>query len=194
MNFLAHIFLAYPSTEKMMGNMIADFIQKRDEILFSDAICDGIKMHRAIDAFTDVHECVRLGARRLHPKFHKYAPVVIDIYYDYLLAKNWETFNPTLSLSDFSCEVYRRFEERITDFPPNLQQRLPKMIAANWLEAYGTEAGMRYTFQRLSQRTTKFPMDFSAAFDTLLIEYEQFDAEFKQFFPQIQKYLFEKGF
>ncbi len=172
--------------------MIADFIPKREASIFSESIQAGILMHRAIDYFTDNHEVVRAGTRRLHADFHKYSPVVIDIFYDYLLAKNWNNYCQQPSLGIFAQQVYQVFEARIGEFPDNLQLRLPRMIAANWLEAYGTEVGMRYTFQRLSQRETKFPMDFSTAFDILQTHYKVFEEEFNVFLPEIQLFLKQK--
>ena len=55
MNYLAHIFLSGNDTELMIGNFIADHIKPQERAKFSPQINAGIKLHYAIDTFTDNH-------------------------------------------------------------------------------------------------------------------------------------------
>ena len=82
MNYLAHLFLSCQDEDLVIGNFIADSIRNKEVATFSPAIQQGISLHRKIDAYTDSHPIVRLSTRRLHPHHHKYAPVVIDIFFD----------------------------------------------------------------------------------------------------------------
>jgi acyl carrier protein phosphodiesterase len=92
MNHLAHFVLSGGDADLAIGNFVADFITNRQLPTFSAGVQRGIWLHREIDAFTDAHPIVKQSTKRLHPFHHKYSPVIVDVYYDYLLAKNWDRF------------------------------------------------------------------------------------------------------
>jgi acyl carrier protein phosphodiesterase len=183
MNFLAHLFLSHHQEDWMVGNMIADFINNKDLQNLPQGIRDGVMMHRQIDTFTDKHEAVKTSVRRLRFVYHKYAPVVADIYYDFLLIRNWQRYT-TMDFEEFRYRIYDTLAKRISDMPLDLQERLPKMIAHDWIKHYGTEAGLQSTFDRFAKRTN-FKADFSNA-AAILVEYvEEFDDDFNVFFPDM---------
>ena len=189
MNFLAHLFITNDDEELLIGNFIADFIKNKEVKNYSAGIQQGIMLHRKIDAFTDRHKKVKKGTRRLQAAHRKYAPVIVDIFYDYLLANNWERYS-TESLEDFCVRVYEILERRIDDLPKKLRKRLPTMIEHRWLQAYKTEAGMRYTFERLAERLSK-PEYLEGVMENLLAEEEKFTKEFNSFFPDVMEYVEE---
>ena len=168
-----------------IGNMIADFIKKNQVEIYSPAVQRGIQLHRIIDSYTDQHPMVRKGTKRLRPTQGKYAPVVIDILYDHLLANNWEKYSK-MTLSKFANQQYILLNDNLKILPKKLQKNLPKMIKGNWLEGYGHEAGIRYTLERMDERT-KFPSSFVTAFDTLKEYYTLFEEEFNHFYPDLMK-------
>lgn len=168
-----------------IGNMIADFIKSNHINIYSPAVQRGIQLHRMIDTYTDQHPIVRQGTERLRPTQGKYAPVVIDILYDHLLAVNWDKY-ASMSLSVFAQQQYILLEENLEILPKKLRKNLPKMISGNWLEGYGQEQGIRYTLERMDERT-KFPSSFVTAFDTLQEFYPLFDKEFNIFYPELMQ-------
>ena len=123
MNFLAHIYLSCDNEDLLIGNFIADFIRNKEVPNFSPEVQKGIILHRQIDTFTDEHPLVKKGTHRLQNKHHKYAPVIVDVWYDYLLANNWDRYSGE-SLDDFCEGVYRILEKRMDDLPAKLQKRL----------------------------------------------------------------------
>jgi len=183
MNFLAHLFLSGDNEDLMIGNIIADFIRNREVETFSPAVQKGIQLHRQIDTYTDQHQKVRQGTHRLQANHRKYAPVVIDIFYDHLLAKNWHEYHPE-PIERFTPKVYQILRNRMEEMPKRLKHQLPKMIEDNWLEKYGTIEGMQFVFERMDLRTT-FPSNFSSAMDDLEEHYDLFNEEFNQFFPEV---------
>ncbi len=187
MNFLAHLFLSHHNEDWMIGNLIADFITNKQLIDLKDGVREGVMIHRYIDTFTDKHEAVKESTRRLRFVYHKYAPVVVDIYYDYLLIKNWEKYT-NYDFEEFRYRIYDILNQRMEDMPKDLKERLPKMIAHDWLKNYGTEAGLQFTFDRFAERTT-FKVDFSNAAAVLMEYLEEFDDDFNLFFPEIMNYV-----
>jgi len=89
-------------------------------------------------------------------------------------------------LSKFAEQQYKLLKENLKILPRKLQKNLPRMIKGNWLEGYGHEAGIRYTLERMDERT-KFPSSFVTAYDTLIEHYPLFEEEFNLFYPDLMK-------
>ncbi|MBK9014895.1 MAG: DUF479 domain-containing protein [Saprospiraceae bacterium] len=183
MNFLAHIYLSGPDEHLLVGNFLADFISNKEVAKLPPSIQKGVQMHRQIDSFTDRHPMVKQGARRLHPSHGKYAPVILDVCHDFLLAQNWERYSDK-SLEAFSANVYEVLLRHLPIMPTILHDRLPKMVADNWLVRYGTEDGLRFTFSRVKMRSSA-PHFFENAVESLTKHYDDFNDEFNSFFPDI---------
>jgi acyl carrier protein phosphodiesterase len=187
MNFLAHLLLTHTDEDWLIGNMIADFITNKDLHDLPDSVREGVMVHRKIDTFTDAHSAVKESITRLHPIYHKYAPVVIDIYYDYFLSKNWRRYS-TLPIEDFAQQIYATFENRMSEMPEMLQERLTSMIKHNFLMNYGTKTGIQFTFDKFQERV-KFPVSFEQASDVMMVYEEEFNEEFNRFFPEIKTFV-----
>ncbi len=183
MNFLAHMYLSCSNEDLLLGNFLADFIRNRDLVLFSDEVREGITLHRHIDHFTDTHIKVLESTRLLRKDHGKYAPVVIDVCYDYVLSKNWNRYSGE-SLRDFADRVYEVLLKNIDILPDSLEEMVPRMIKDDFLLKYGTEAGLRKTFDRISKRA-KYGGSWDQAFDNLMLYYDEIEAGFNSFFPDI---------
>ena len=187
MNFLAHLFLSCGNEDLLIGNFIADFIRNSEVANYAPSIQEGVRLHRQIDTYTDKHPLVRKGVRRLQPYHRKYAPVVIDIIFDHLLAKNWALYSGQ-SLDLFANNIYDVLNHRMEELPDKLKKRLPGMIAANWLQAYETKEGMLITLKQMDRRTS-FPSNFTGALDHLELDYDLYNTEFQGFFPDVVEYV-----
>lgn len=183
MNFLAHLYLSDHKEHLLVGNFLADFLKNKEVAKLPRPIQEGIRLHRKIDSFTDKHPEVRNSVRRLRPVHGKFSPVVLDICFDYILVKNWERYSE-VPLAEFTEGVYRVLEKNFSLMPPFLQERLPRMIADDWLVKYGTEKGLEFTFSRMKLRT-KFPRFFDHAVESLLKDYQLYEDDFNLFFPDI---------
>ncbi len=183
MNFLAHLFLSGENEDIIVGNMIADFIRNKEVANYSTAVQKGITIHRFIDRYTDNHPEVRKGTHRLQPHHHKYAPVVIDLFYDHLLVHNWERYSNE-TIENFSDKMYGVLEKRMEEMPEKLKRRLPNMIASDWLPKYGTDKGMQKVLEIMDQRT-KFPSDFASGIEHLKADFARYNEEFNSFFPEM---------
>ena len=86
MNFLAHAQLSFHQPEILVGNMISDFVKGKKQYDFSPGIQQGIKLHRAIDQFTDTHPVTKELKQYFRLSYGLYAGVFTDVMYDYFLA------------------------------------------------------------------------------------------------------------
>ncbi len=194
MNHLAHFFLSGDHEDLAIGNFVADFISNRELPQFTEGVKRGIMLHRDIDAFTDTHPVVKQSTKRLHPFHHKYSPVIVDIYYDFLLAKNWEKYavgDPSVwndNLRGFVDKMYKILTNRHLELPLKLRNRLPYMIEDDWLMRYTTYQGLNEAFLRI-EKAAAFPGNFGNAARHLEMFLTEFDAEFNLFFPDLQRHV-----
>ena len=93
MNYLAHIFLSGPNRKVQLGNFVGDAVKGSSYKNYPSDIAKGIQLHRAIDDYTDHHPAVCEVVHRLQPEFGRYSGVLLDIYFDYLLASRFESFS-----------------------------------------------------------------------------------------------------
>ena len=185
MNFLAHSYLSF-SEEQLVGNMIADFVKNRDVARLPESIQKGIKLHRAIDTFTDAHPLIHEAKAPFRPLVRLYSGAFVDVAFDYFLA-NDTTENSQCEWQEHSQRVYavlRRYEEFL---PEVFKKVLDKMQQDDWLYNYRNEWGIEYSFrnvvnkaQFLDKTINVFPA-FLANKDFLREKYEIFFPEIKSF-------------
>ena len=182
MNFLAHFVLTGPEEHLITGNFLGDFLSNREVVQLPELLQEGVRLHRRIDTFTDQHPAVLQSVRLLRPIHRKYAPVLLDVFHDYILANHWERYS-AISLPDYTAGIYKVLLKYIHLMPDYLQERLPRMIADDWLVSYGTLDGLHFTFSRLKLRSSQ-PAFFDQAVESLQQHYDQLVADFHVFFPE----------
>ena len=183
MNFLAHLYLSRNNTNIMIGNFIADHIQGNKYEGFSAEIQQGIFLHREIDTFTDAHEVVRKSKRRLHERYRHYDGVIIDIFYDYFLAKNWASYSE-IPLELFTKSVYNLLDEIKLDLPIKSQQFINYMIEYNILFNYKYKDGIEKVLNGMNKRT-KGKSQMNLAIEDLHSLEAEFEADFTVFFKEL---------
>ncbi|WP_216688754.1 acyl carrier protein phosphodiesterase [Hymenobacter siberiensis] len=193
MNFLAHLFLSgapgsAPYADVLLGNFIADSVPGRQFENYPPAVQTGIRLHRAIDTFTDQHPVVRRSTQRLRAAgYGKYAGVISDMFLDHLLARNFREFSAE-SLPDFTRRVYALLAAREAEMPPRVQHFFPYMAQQNWLLTYAETEGISRALSGLSRRASAGSGMETAATE-LVANYEEYEADFRAFFPELQRYV-----
>jgi len=186
MNYLAHLLLAEPSSESLIGNLLGDFVKgplKELEACYSAGIVGGIAMHRQVDVFTDTHAIYRRSKRRIRDRYGLVSGIIIDVSYDHFLTNHWHSFSQD-PLESFIAKIYNLLRENQAVLPEKLQQVLPKLIAENWLASYRDLADLRLTFLRISRRF-KRETNLAQAVDGLLDNYAEIESDFLDFFPEL---------
>lgn len=182
MNFLAHFFLAKREPAWVVGNFVADYLRNAEVAGLPEAVREGVALHRSIDGFTDSHPLVRQCTQRLHPIHGKYAPVVIDVFFDFFLIHNWECYSEE-PFDAFVQQVYDILLESREILPEGLRDRLPRMVSGGWLHSYGQLPGLEYAFLRLQSRMSK-PEQLSGVMDTHHRYFDAINQDFNDFFPE----------
>jgi acyl carrier protein phosphodiesterase len=184
MNFLAHILLSGNNTDIMFGNFIGDFVKGNQLETYPNEIQKGVRLHRFIDEYTDNHEVVLKSKLRLRERYHHYAPVIVDIYYDHFLAVLWDSYYH-IPLLAFTENFYSQINEMQHFLPERAKRMMPHMIKGNWLYNYRTLAGIKMVFQGMSRRSS-FDSGMENATEELQAHYALFQIEFETFFPDLK--------
>lgn len=192
MNFLAHIYLSFNDDEIILGNFIADSIPGNKYKHLPERVQKGIKLHRFIDTFTDAHPTVRKSTKRLHENYSHYSGVIVDIFYDHFLAKNWATYSD-IPLEQFVNNFYDLLENNYEILPDSTKRMMPYMMADNWILNYANLEGIDRVLNGMNRRTkNKSKMNFAIL--DLEAHYNEFEKEFASFFQELidftkQKYI-----
>ncbi len=183
MNFLAHIYLSFDQSEITLGNFFADHIRGNKYKHLPEMVQKGILLHREIDTYTDSHPVAKMSSKRLHKNYSHYSRVIVDIFYDHFLAKNWEDYSP-VPLADFVEKFYDLLEENYEILPMGTKRMLPYMIADNWLLNYANLEGISRVLNGMNRRTNNKSRMNLAIMD-LEEHYSDFEMEFTAFFAEL---------
>lgn len=184
MNFLAHIYLSGNHDLIKIGNFMADGIRGKQFESYPFEIQKGIILHRFIDSFTDSHPVFKKSTKRLHENYHHYSGVIVDMFYDHYLAKNWSNYSDE-SLVDFTNRFYQSLRDNYDFLSERTKGMLPYMIEHNWLVNYQTIEGLHETLRRMDSRTqNESKMRFAS--NELKEYYSDFELEFTTFFEDVR--------
>lgn len=190
MNFLAHIYLSGNNDLIKIGNFIADGIRGHDYEQFPIDVQKGILIHRAIDTFTDAHPIFRQSKHRLHEAYGHYSGVIMDIFYDHFLAKNWTRYSDE-KLEDYAERFYQSLRDNYDWLNPKTQAMMPSMIGRNWLASYATVEGIGMILFQMDHRT-KNRVSMQNAVKELEQYYTEFESEFTTFFEELRAHVQQK--
>ena len=166
MNFLAHLYLSGEDESLRFGNFIADAVRGKDYTEYASGVQNGIRLHRAIDSFTDQHPIFRAHCKFLSPDHGHYARVIMDVVYDYFLASNWEKYHTT-PLATYAESFYQTTLANQENIPDKMQRLFQLMKTQNWLLQYESISGLENILHHMSKRT-KFPSKFASAVPTII--------------------------
>lgn len=187
MNYLAHLYLAGDEPEALVGNLMGDFVKGPVPEELDERLRRGIVLHRRIDAFTDRHPIVGRSKRRLRPRFRRYGGILVDVFYDHFLARNWSRYS-AVPLPAFARHVYRILEARYPELPARMQRSVAHMIANDLLLSYRELAGIERALRGIEGRLKR-----ESGLHQALADLELNDAElgrdFEVFFPELVGYV-----
>lgn len=151
MNYLAHAFLSFNNEHITIGNFIADHIKMADAEKLPAEIKKGVLLHRRIDYFTDTHPVFVKSKRHFYDGFERYSGILVDIYYDYILAKNFERFSD-VGLKPFTQNIYSLLENNKEHLPVSSIGFLDYVKKNNTFFEYSKIEGIELVLKHLSYR------------------------------------------
>lgn len=186
MNYLAHAYLSFEIPEILVGNMISDFVKGKQILEFPPAIQQGIRLHRAIDQFTDQHPATREARVFFRPAYRLYSAAFVDVVYDHFLAADRTLFSPE-SLQAFSERTYASLDPFTGHFPDRFARMFPYMKSQNWLYHYQFPEGIRNSFGGLVRRAAYLD-DSKTAYEVFQANYDALRTCYEQFMPEVDAF------
>jgi len=187
MNFLAHLYLSGSGEDLMVGNFMGDYVKGKEYLNYPPEIQKGLLLHRKIDYYTDTHPVTKLSRNHVADHYHKYSGIVIDIFYDYFLASNWDTYS-SIPLGLFVDNVFELLKKYHEVLPQGIKNWFPNFIRNNWLVSYSTIEGIETVLHRMSGRTS-LPEKTVYGIEILRSKHDELKEEFNTFFPDIRNYV-----
>jgi acyl carrier protein phosphodiesterase len=183
---LAHFLLAEVAGHSFAGTLAGDFVRgplsptalppPHDPALVAAA-----RFHRAVDAFTDDHIVVAGAKARIAAPHRRWAGVLVDIWFDHILAQDWARFLAE-PLESFAARVGADLRARRSELPPRAHPFLDFLLRTNLLVSYRTQDGITRALDGLSRRVGREnPLGTGLA--ALVPIAAGLDSDFARFFP-----------
>jgi acyl carrier protein phosphodiesterase len=186
MNFLAHAFLARDDADLMLGSLMGDFVKGPLDDRYGPAIKHGLILHRSVDTYTDAHALVARSRARIGPARRRYAGILVDLFYDHYLARNWNEYT-NVPLDRFTESVYANLLARSGLLPERLQRIAPHMARTDWLGSYRDTAAVGEALDRIGTRL-KRGNGLLGSLEDLVENYAGLEEDFRAFFPDAMQF------
>ena len=184
MNFLAHAVLAGDDPALIVGGVVGDWIKGPLPGALPADLARGVALHRAIDSHAETHSAFQRSRNRVSPARRRYAGILVDIYYDHLLARDWPQHPP---LADTCRHIYRHIAARLPDLPDHARPAMTLMANEDWLASYARLAGIADVLQRMSQRARQ-PNPLSGGEAEFLADATGFKTDFGCWYADAQAF------
>jgi acyl carrier protein phosphodiesterase len=183
MNHLAHALIAVRSRGSIPGHLLGDFVKGSPEGRYRGELLEGILIHRRVDAYTDAHPRVARSLRRFDPPYRRFAGILVDLFFDHLLARSWEQWSSE-PLRVFADRVYSELDAARGDLPAAMQHFADYMTASDLLVSYREPAGLARALDGMSRRMRR-PNPLATAAGAMERSREGLETDFRVFFPEL---------
>jgi len=169
----------------LVGNFMGDFVKGPLAERFPERIRQGITLHRRIDSFASRAELFQCSRRRLDPHYGLYRGVLVDLFYDHFLVREWSEWSDE-PFDGYLARARAIIEQYLPDLPERLQPLVP-VIFQELLPSYGQVGGIGKALERMSRRVTRAnPLAGGEA--ELLRHYLDLQADFHGFMPLVRRF------
>lgn len=167
MNFLAHALLAGEEPAWRLGGLLGDFVKGPLAACALPAdIVAGVALHRAIDDYAERHASYRRSRARVSPARRRYAGILVDLFYDHLLAASWLEHH-AVPLADYAQAQYALLAEHSALWPPASHAAFARMRSEDWLYAYRERDAVARAVDRIARHRLRHPNPVAGAIDEL---------------------------
>jgi acyl carrier protein phosphodiesterase len=186
MNHLAHAFLAGTDDAILLGGLLGDFWRGAPDPQWPAGIRAGVALHRKIDVYTDSHSEVAAARALFAPPLRRYAGILLDVYFDHVLAANWPQHAPE-PLATLSARVEELLRANQHWLPEPLNRFAGYFRNAGLFETYADREVIERVLGGISRRL-KHDNPLASAGPALWQRDAELGAVFARFFPELVAY------
>lgn len=178
--------LAGETPALIVGGVIGDWIKGHLPGVLPDDLARGVALHRAIDSFAESQPSFRRSRSRVSVVRRRYAGVLVDVFYDHLLARNWATIHHQ-PLDEYCEAVYRSIKDRLDELPLSSHTGLTLMAKEDWLMSYAQIEGIADVLARMSRRARQ-PNPLANGEQEFLADVDGFTSDFYEWLDDTKKF------
>jgi acyl carrier protein phosphodiesterase len=187
MNLLGHLAAAVSRPDLQIGSVLGDTIKNRDMPGLDPVIINGARFHRACDVFTDSCPAVTRARLRLGPDFRRVSGILLDVYFDHLLARNWDRLIKT-SLN-LELDLFYQRLAAYTGPLPSAAEQLTRWLETNRpLNAFESLDMVQSTLRSINRRLCAGKFRLEESLPHLLKHHAEIETDFLQFFQPLLGY------
>ncbi len=191
MNYLAHLLLSGPDPDMQVGGLLGDFVKgPLHSHGYPDTITEGIRLHRRLDSFTDRQPAFAEGLALLPRHWRRYGGIILDIYFDHLLAGRWRQYHEQ-PLADYCADFYRHLASRQPLLPPAARRFCEVAPRVSWLENYASPEKLPLMLDRVGDRLRR-PVPLGQAWPDLENHRGELTDCFDRLMPALLKFSLEE--
>jgi acyl carrier protein phosphodiesterase len=184
-NFLFHMYLSGNDPDLLTGNFMGDFVKGPLDDTYPPRIRRGLLLHRKIDSFAQGNADFQASRLRLSQDFGLYRGVLVDLFYDHFLAREWDTWSNT-PFPDYLSWARSVVKERLAIMPRQLRDFVP-VIFEELLPSYKDIEGTAAALARMSRRVRR-PNPLAEGGKELTRHYEALKTDFERFIIAVQRF------
>lgn len=182
MNFLAHAFLAGDAEADRIGGLMGDFVKGPLPAGLPSALAAGVALHRAIDSFADRHPAFIASRARISPLRRRVGGVLVDLFYDHLLARDWADYCPE-SLEDYVARLYTALDAHVAVLPQRACEIADLMRRHDWLGSYRNVVAIGRVIDRMAIHRLSRANTLGGGIEEFYSDPDGFESDFRAFLP-----------
>lgn len=171
--------------------MISDFIKGKKQFDYPLRIQAGIRLHRAIDEFTDSHAATKALKEYFRADYRLYSGAFADVVYDHFLALDSKQFASDKDLLEFSQRCYVQLEGNSAWLGDRFGAMFPYMKTQNWLYNYQYDWAIGKSLEGVRRRSA-YIEETAVAYNIFLTHKAAMKQCYDQFFPDVKMYAAER--
>ncbi len=187
MNFLAHALLAGDAAPDRIGGLLGDFVKGPLPAGLPPDLAAGVALHRAIDSFADRHPAFIASRARISPLRRRVGGVLVDLFYDHLLARDWSEHAPG-TLAEYTDQVYSLLDDFDAFLPEMARDVAARMRTHDWLTSYQHVEAVGEAIDRMAVYRLRRPNPLAGGIEEFLADPEGFASDFGQFLPDALRF------
>ncbi|XOV81232.1 MAG: ACP phosphodiesterase [Aestuariibacter sp.] len=186
MNYLAHLHLANLTDTSLLGAFLGDFVKGKGYQAWPENVAQGIILHRKIDTYTDAHPENQVMRSHFPKHLRRMAGVVMDIYYDHLLAKQLVADRHTDT--NFLDTFYDALATTTIEDHRHFQRLRHSLLNERWLLNYQHERTYSMAFSAIEKRL-QGRIKFASDAELFVVQYKaHFHQAFNRFYPDLMSF------
>ncbi|UXI68109.1 ACP phosphodiesterase [Tahibacter amnicola] len=183
MNLLAHALIAGANPDHVIGSVMGDFVHGVLPTSLPPAVLDGVRLHRAVDSYTDSHPIIVNLRTQFQPPFRRFSGMLVDVWFDHLLSRDFTRWDAR-PLDAYCDQLHALFDTHAERLPADMWRFI------RFMREYGLPAGYRErpaigeVYQRMARRFSR-PTPLAQAMPVMESLDQPLEDAFNAFFPEL---------